>query len=72
MISEVKADDGELYLQFDPSALDFITVNAIRELNEDKKILEVRIKNLMKNGGGAPNFIQCEKIEISRRDFRIR
>lgn len=31
MVSEFVAEDGETYLQFDPSALDFIAINAIRE-----------------------------------------
>ena len=58
MITETKSNNGETYLQFDPSAMDFITVNAIQEqqkiiTQQENKIIELeerlnKLENILK------------------------
>ena len=46
MVSEYQGEDGETYLAVDPSAFDFILVNAVKELNDKIDQLETKNENL--------------------------
>ena len=46
MVSEYQGEDGETYLAVDPSAFDFILVNAVKELNDKIDELESNNENL--------------------------
>lgn len=46
MVSEYAGDDGELYLAVDPSAFDFILINAVKELKVELAQRDIQVNNL--------------------------
>lgn len=46
MVSEYTGDDGETYLAVDPSAFDFVLINAVKELSAELDFLKQEIKKL--------------------------
>jgi hypothetical protein len=68
MISEKKMSDGQSYLHFDPSAMDFIAVNAINELSEKQSELERENLELKKQNTELLNrLVKIEQMLISNR-----
>ena len=46
MVSEYDGDDGESYLAVDPSAFDFILINAVKEMSAELDELKLELKGL--------------------------